>query len=393
MENDQLPRRLVLGVCCLLMMGGGLVHVGPALLLTAIAVEFDMGFSPRGMFLGAVFGGMLPTILLSGPLADRIGFRFPLTVSFAIQTFGMLLVSWAQDFWMIVVGAVLLGLGRGFTSALMTPIVCLLYPKRRAAMTNALHTFFCVGLVVLVLLVMFLLHRGWDWRQMFRLLAVVTASFSIIILLTPFPHRTHGGSERMRFRTMMRHPIFAALAVGLLIGTAVETGSSMWLPNFVEEVTRSKTRSGVSLLLFGLAMGTGRFFCTNMVERLGVLGLFALVCPLCAAALVLAACDVHDVVTIGCLAVVGFSVAGFFPTMLAVAADRFPHAGASMYSSLTMCGIGGGLIGPLLIGWGADAFGLRWAMGMVAGLPLALLVFMWYFLRHNHLKSGCQNEN
>ena len=80
-------------------------------------------------------------------------------------------------------------------------------------------------------------------------------------------------------------------------------------------------------------------------------------------------------------------------TMLAVAADRFPHAGASMYSSLTMCGIGGGLIGPLLIGWGADAFGLRWAMGMVAGLPLALLVFMWYFLRHNHLKSGCQNEN
>ena len=60
----------------------------------------------------------------------------------------------------------------------------------------------------------------------------------------------------------------------------------------------------------------------NMVERLGVLGLFALVCPLCAAALVLAACDVHDVVTIGCLAVVGFSVAGFFPTMLAVAADN-----------------------------------------------------------------------
>ena len=54
------------------------------------------------------------------------------------------------------------------------------------------------------------------------------------------------------------------------------------------------------------------------------------------------------------LTVFGFGVSAFWPTIMACAGDRYPQAGASMYSLLAAAGCFGGAVGPMTVGLTAD---------------------------------------
>jgi MFS family permease len=74
------------------------------------------------------------------------------------------------------------------------------------------------------------------------------------------------------------------------------------------------------------------------------------------------------------LAVSGLGVAGLWPTTLALAGDRFPQAGASMFSLLPAAGNLGGVTGPLLIGCIAEAGDLRAGMALLAVASLLIVL-------------------
>ena len=85
--------------------------------------------------------------------------------------------------------------------------------------------------------------------------------------------------------------------------------------------------------------------------------------------------------TIAALAVLGLAVSGLWPTVLALAGDRFPTAGASMYSLLSAAGNLGGLVGPLVIGLVAERWGLRSGMAVLVVAPLVVVALQQYLRR------------
>jgi hypothetical protein len=67
--------------------------------------------------------------------------------------------------------------------------------------------------------------------------------------------------------------------------------------------------------------------------------------------------------------------------MLAVAADRYPDGGASMFAALAAFGNAGGIFMPWIIGYVGDVRDLHWGMATSAVAPFLLLPLLMFLFR------------
>ncbi|MFB3890384.1 MAG: sugar MFS transporter [Phycisphaerae bacterium] len=370
-----LPRKTILAFCCVGMVQVSLAIAAPAMLVTPAGAMFRMSTVQQGLFLSAAPWGLALATLIVGPLADRVGLR-PLLVAGAVLEAAGLAIIWRADGQGAAIsGAAVLGTGAGLTDPLLTPLVCALYPDRRTRVSNLLHSFYPVGLIVTTGLMILLMNRGWAWQDVSLATAALAIPAALAMLVLPLPAQTHEGAHRMGVRRIIGRGAFLLLVATIFMGGVTELGPSSWLPAMVQEAAGgTRTQGGLGLMAFGAIMAVGRFSSTAIVHRIGPRLLFVLGGAVCVAGLLLAALPLGAFNTILWLSVVGFGVAGFWPTVLGCAGDRFPQAGASMYSVLSAVGNFGGVVGPMAIGLAAKSFGLQAGVALLAVAPLAAVV-------------------
>ncbi len=370
-----LPRGTIMVVCCLGMTTLCLAMAPAAVCLPEIGAELGMNLSERGVFISAAFWGFVVAILVAGPLADRLGFRALLVIGFALKSIGLLTIAAAGAKATALAGGLIVGLGCGVADALLTPIVCAIYPERRMRMTSLLHSFYAIGLFFTVGLIMLLMQLNWHWRSIFGLLAALPAPYALVALVLPLPKQSHEGTSRLTGRTLVRKGAFLALMLAILMGGVTEIAPSTWLPSRVQE---SGGPRGLGLLLFGLALALGRLSISALAHRLGTRRLLVGAAALCAACLALAAMSGGPAGTILWLSVLGFCVAGFWPMIVASAGDRYPQGGASMYSLLAAAGSFGGVVGPVTVGIVAEHWGLQAGLASLVVAPTIIAGLMFF---------------
>lgn len=378
MEHPQVrsPAALV-AACCLGMMTLGLVTNAPALCLTAIAGDLGMDNAQSGLFLSCAFWGVVIGLPLAGPAADRWGFRHLLLGSAVLQASGTLLVSVAQGPNEACLGAGVSGLGTGILDALLTPLVCAAFPHSRASTANLLHAFYPIGMFLVVLAALVLTRLGWSWREVYRAVAVTNVPYAMLFAVMALPRHSHQGPSRMPVARLLSHFAFLTLGMSIFLAGVSELGPSQWLPAYVEQTTSSSRSTGaLGLLLLGTTMAIGRLGNSLIARRVNPHWLVAAGAAVSAVSLVLAAVPAGPPFTIGCLGMLGLAVSGIWPSLLSLAGNRFPEAGASMYSLLSTSGNLGGLVGPLAIGLVAQGFDLRLAMGTLALAPAMILLIL-----------------
>ena len=370
-------RRTILTVSCIGMLTVCFATAAPAMCLTAIARELGRTKLAMGLFLSSAFWGFVPAILATGPLADRIGFRALLVFGALLQAAGLAGVSLAGSLPWLLAGGALVGAGTGVTDALLTPIVCAVYPERRSAITALLHGFYPVGVAATVGLILLLTGLGASWRGVYRVLAVLPLPYAVGMAAIGLPRQAHAGTARLPARRLLRRGAFLGLLAAIFLGAVTEITPTGWLPAFVEEATHgSPTAGGLGLLLFAAAMMLGRFGASAAQRRFGTRAVFAASAAICAASLLAAAVPAPTAVTIVALSVLGLGVAVFWPMICGAAGDRYPQAGASMFSLVAAAGNFGGVVGPAVMGAVAEWAGLRVAMGILAVAPIAVGLLM-----------------
>ena len=379
MSGTEHPRAVFVACC------GAIVTVsfgwgGLSLCMPEMAEELEFDYATQGLVFSAPMWPFLVS-LLAAWLADRVGFRRVLIFASVVQAAGWALLAEAGSLPHVLAASVLLGVGGSMVDPLLTPIVCALYPERRRTMANFLHGFFCIGLVGTVGLVIALQHVGLSWRVIYRVLAVLCLPYGLACAWLALPAQTHQGPVRRRTRSLISHPVFWMLVAMMALAGATESGPANWLPTFVRDLftkdgsEASSAQIGMGLLLFGILMAIGRFLTSALSGRLGTRRLLVLSAGMCTVCLASTALPLGAAWQIGCLSLVGFGVACFWPTLLATAGDRFPQAGASMFSVLSAAGALGCAAAPAAIGWIADACdSLAPAMIALAVAPAAILV-------------------
>jgi len=174
-----------------------------------------------------------------------------------------------------------------------------------------------------------------------------------------YPHvgREHGAPGGTGF---LRKPLFWVLMTAILLGGGCEAGMTFWGASFTEHELGASARSGAwTVALFGACMAAGRFGTSGLVARIPPVRLMlgsAVGCALATGGLCLVRSVAGAWVLFG---LGGLFVGCFWPTILAVAAERVQTGSATMFALLAAAGISGCTLFPWCIGALGDAAGLR----------------------------------
>jgi MFS family permease len=158
-------------------------------------------------------------------------------------------------------------------------------------------------------------------------------------------------------------------AVGAIM---VETAARNWSAVFLrDEVHASPGMAGLGFSVFGLFMAGGRLIGDRMADRFGAVA-FARACCLCTlVGLLILATAANAAVGFAGLAAAGFGVSVLFPLSVSAAAARGDRPAALNVAALALVAYSGSLAAAPLIGFVAEAAGLRIGIGAV--IPAILL--------------------
>ena len=334
--------------------------------------EEQLGRIPAVLFAALVFG-----IVLSGPLADRLGAKIFLVAGLACTSLGFVVLAGAVNYPMLLGAVALLGLGSGVLDTLLSPIVSALRPERRVSSMNWLHSFYCSGAVCTVLVGSAALKLHVSWRIVSLVLAAVPAVFAFGFSCAGTPPLLGVEEDRKRLRVLVRDTSFLAVLLVISMAGATEVSMAQWLPAFAERgLGYSKATGGMALAGFSFAMLAGRILIAAVGHRLKPIPLMTAFCTASASLYTIGCFLPHAPIALLACILVGFSSSCLWPTTLSLTADRFPNGGASMFGLLAAAGNGGCVVMPWLVGAIAEQSRIHYGLASVTFCPVLMIILL-----------------
>jgi len=383
--------------------------------------EFGFTSGQLGDLNGAGFTGFCFGIIIGGVIADRIGYGKLVIVAFALHVLSAFVTFAASPsmakttaYDLIYWGTFIFALANGTLEAVANPLVATLFPQNRTHFLNILHASWPLGLVLggflsgilgdvmhvhwKVQLGLFLVptvvygimffgqvmpkseasEKGLGLGEMFKDVGILGGLVACFLLAMFFGGAVFSHFMSPNLATILGYVVGGALLIGvgiltrfsmgsillfglflahLLVG-AVELGTDGWIQNITGAIFTPG--QGKMLFIFTSLGMFGLRFCAHFIEKrigLSPVGIL-LVCAVLACIGLNLTSGVESLgMAFVALAVYSVGKTFFWPTMLAVASDRFPKTGAIAISM--MGGIGmmsAGLIGSAGLGYARDRF-------------------------------------
>jgi fucose permease len=202
-------------------------------------------------------------------------------------------------------------------------------------------------------------------------LGLLTVVLAIPRLLASEPEAVASTSPRNGFRLPPR----SLLVIGVIAFCAMMSEGSVadWGAIFLHrEIGTDQGTAAGGFAAFSVTMMLARFFGDHFAARLGTVRVVRLGGAIAAAGLALALVVRHPAVALVGFAAMGIGLAPIIPLIFS-AAGRTPgmEAGPALAVTTTI-GYSGFLLGPPLIGFVAQAYGLRPALGIIVVMCLAV---------------------
>jgi len=381
--------------------------------------EYGFTASDLGVISGAGLTGFCFGIIIGGVVADIIGYGWLVVAAFAFHVVSAFVTFGATDgmakdtayqflFW----GTFLFAVANGTLEAVANPLIATLFPNNRTHYLNILHASWPAGLILGGAM-------GWilddyyevGWKIQLGLFLIPTVIYGVMFLGQKMP-KSEASAQGLSLGTMFKdvgllggavvcfllaiflggifEPLMGAsgayagyaigallwVGVGMITGFstgsfllfvlfvthalvgAVELGTDGWIQNITGNILTSG--QGKMLFVYTSAVMFGLRFCAHFIETkigLSPVGLLLLCAVMACIGLNLTSMVNSFAFAVLALTVYGFGKTFFWPTMLAVASDRFPRTGAVAIS--IMGGIGmmsAGLIGSPGLGYFKDCY-------------------------------------
>ncbi len=354
--------------------------------LTTLAIDLGgLNTEQLGRIGAVTFAGLCVGILLSGPLADRLGPRPFAVGGNLLIALGLAVLATAHSYLLILIACGLMGLGAGMLDMVLSPIVSMLQPDRRTVAMNLLHSFYAIGAVLTILLGAVALRWQIGWRTVSAGLAPMPIVIGLAFLRVALPQLVEKDTVRTPLRSLLRSRYFMVACIAIFLGGSAEMGFSYWMPAYVERTLGySRWTAGMAFVAFSVAMAVGRIGIMLLPEKVGPLELMLACCIGSSTLFPLASFSPIGSIAIAAAVLAGLTGSCLWPSTLAVAADKFPAGGATMFAVLGMLGNLGGMMMPWLVGFVATQSNLRWGLATATLCPLGMIGALLWMKR-----SGC----
>ncbi len=326
--------------------GGGLTGAGVVILLSSlVADKFGYGKLMITAFLCHFLSGVMT---LAAPMAFQVGGK-----DMAFQCL----------FW----GMFVFALGNGLCEAVVNPLTATLFPKNKTHFLNILHAGWPAGLVLGGLASAFMaaktnelgaeLAPPVDWKIQMSLFLIPVVLYGGMLLGQRFPKseaESAGVSVWEMIGTVFTPLMMVLLVIHAMVGY-VELGTDSWIPKITGSIMKSPA-AGLTLMVYTSSlMFLLRFVAGPIVHRISPLGLLCASGVLGALGLTLLGNATTVIMCVLAATVYALGKTFLWPTMLAVASERFPKGGAVSIGMLGAAGmLSAGLLGGPAIGFKQD---------------------------------------
>ena len=320
--------RLFLGSCVALVATSVAFATVGAIML-ALKREFVLTNEEVGWIGGAALWGFALSQLAFAPLADSIGMRALLRMSFVAHLAGALVMIFATGFSTLFAGALVIAMGNGLVEAACNPLVAALYPDNKTVKLNQFHVWFPGGVVIGGLAAFGLDAIGVGaWQVKIGLVLIPTLSYGFLLLREPFPVTEGvqaGVSLGEAFKAAFTTPLMLVMLIAMTMTASVELGPNRWVPAVLE----AGGMAGILVLVWinGL-MAVMRYRAGAVVHKLSPTGVLLGSAVLAGVGLLALSYVSSGIAVFGAATVFALGVCYFWSTMLGVVSERVPKSGA-----------------------------------------------------------------
>lgn len=372
--TSRLTTRMAIIAVTLMFAVNGAVIGGYAASLPSLRDKLDFDATQIAIILFCAGAAAILAMQIGGRLADAIGAREITLAAMPFLIAGMITVGLAPGFGVVIVGAVLLGLGNGAMDVAMNAIGVQVETARRRPIMSFFHAFWSIGNfvgagAVLLLAALLGLRGGAIVTPLTILIAVLTLVVLVILLkITPeaavVEHTVDGVKSGIPKAAWILGVM--ALAFGLSEGTAAD-----WSSIHVTDVANvDPTTGALGLVVVSAFMVVIRLLGDRLVMRFGRRAVvrFGGLCAALGYATVTLVSGL-PLLLLG-WALVGFGVGMIAPQVYAVAGHI---GGGRVLAVVVTFGYAAFLIGPAFMGFLVNQLGIHHAMAVPALLCVGII--------------------
>jgi fucose permease len=348
--------------------------LGPA--LPDLAARSGSGLAAVGAVITALFLGALVSLLVAGPLNDRLGQRPVLLAGAVLLALGTLGLATSRELPLMLACAAVAGLGHGAIDVSTNVLIAEVFATRSAAALNLLNVFFGLGAVAGPA-VAGLTLRLWDTAlpALWLGAGLMLLEAPLILLLPSVSPARADASPAHAVASPLRSIRLWAIGALVLLYVGVENGVGSWTTVYLERTT-ALDQAAAALITSGfwLALTGGRMAAAFSGARIAAerMLLIALAGALAGGAL-LATSTGSASLTIAAVLLLGFCFGPIFPTALAITTASFRRAPGTAASVVVAMGSAGGTLLPWLQGALLERAGPAASVLLVAAGTLAML--------------------
>jgi len=335
-------------------------------LLPFLRHDLHLSYGEAGLLFSAQSLGSFGVLFLGGWLTHRIGKRPLLTTGVLLFFGGMLLTALAPNMTFVLLGNLILGIAMSLFDIGVSTL-CLEAPwEGKGQALNRLHFYFGAGAVAgpLVALALSPFEGGWRWA--FAVVGV--APLILLPLLKKVALPPSPAAPGVQRSAVYRKGLLWWGAVALFVYCGVEWGLGAWFPSYWKNLPQAAGLDPAwATSLFWLTFAVGRFVVGRWADAWGFVRFLVIALTLTVLLTGLWIVFPRPEISLVWVLLLGFVLAGQYPTFVALISQKFPHSSGQVTSFLSIFASLGTFFWPPAVGAWADAQG-------IAALPWAQMV-------------------
>lgn len=321
-----------------------------------------LSYGMAGGLLSSMAIGNLCASFLYPSLSGRIGRKITVVLLASFFPICLTTITFLPPAPVLYLCFFLMGIGRGTVSIFNNSIIND-YGDGTPAALNILHTFFALGAFLAPFLTSSMIELSFSWRQILYL--VIIWYITSLISFATMPLKEDSQVKKSKevkaapsSTSYLKSFQFYCMGLVLFFYMGVENCVNGWFVTYLQDIgimTDSYATNLVSVTWIVIMLG--RIACAWLSGRISKKVLLLMNCIGSALALFLLISNQNIVIITIAMVLIGFFLAGIYPTSIASAGALLKGTSSGMAILMAMSALGG-IIAPQIVGWIADSAGI-----------------------------------
>ena len=353
------------------------------LCLPEISKTLNISLSQGGAMETARTFIIVAVLLISGILANRWGKKPLMAIGQYLIAIGAIMASYSQDYYILIISLMIMGIGGGATEAIINPLVLDIHSNESSKYLSLTNAFYPIGVIFSALLFGELLTLGYSWRSLFLFIAIIALAMGFIFNISKFPEQRN---QKIFSWNLIKNVLFLKVfwiySFAIFLAAGVESAFTFWSRSYVEIYMHDLPRSGaIAVVVFSCGMAFGRFLAARLSNKVSpkILMIWSSYFGLLITIFITLITNLILFAVL--LFFAGIATACFWPNILAVAAEDLDTDATILMVFLAVFGVAGFGFIPWVMGMIGDNMDLKSSFLLIPVCFLGLIFLIKKILR------------